>query len=76
MTGPEHYRKAEELAEQADKTGEQWYIDLGLLHASLARTAAIAMSNRLGMPEDAVVEWDEACRIPDGVGDEDEPDED
>lgn len=74
MTGPEHYKKAEELAKQADETGEAWLLDLGLLHAKIAEAAATAMGNRLGMPEDVIVEWDEVCRIPEDIGDE--PDED
>jgi hypothetical protein len=43
MTGPEHYRKAEELLEDAESSGAEWPVRKAQVHAILALAAATAL---------------------------------
>ena len=43
MTGPEHYRKAEELLEAAESSGAEWSVKKAQVHAILALAAATAL---------------------------------
>ena len=42
MTGPEHYRKAEELLDDAESSGATWPVEKAQVHAILALAAATA----------------------------------
>ena len=60
MTGPEHYREAERLAELATKSGHRdAYAALAQVHSTLALAAATAMSawNETGMPQPDRMDW-------------------
>jgi hypothetical protein len=48
MTGPDHYREAERLPEQAESTKEPdptalWYLEMAKLNTALAEVAATAL---------------------------------
>ena len=43
MTGPEHYRKAEELLDDAESSGATWPVEKAQVHAMLALAAATAL---------------------------------
>jgi hypothetical protein len=43
VTGPEHYRKAEELLEEAESSGAAWPAEKAQVHATLALAAATAL---------------------------------
>jgi len=43
MTEPEHYRKAEELLEDAETSGAMWPAERAQVHAILALAAATAL---------------------------------
>jgi hypothetical protein len=49
MNGPDHYREAEKLLEEAVSRGDfhpraQWCLELAKLHAALAHVAATALT--------------------------------
>ena len=49
MNGPDHYREAERLLEEAESceepgSGALWCLDLAKLHAALAQVAATALN--------------------------------
>jgi len=43
MTGPDHYRKAEELLDDAGTSGAEWPVERAQVHAILALAAATAL---------------------------------
>jgi len=43
MNGPEHYRKAEELLDDAEASGAEWPVEKARVHAILALAAATAL---------------------------------
>jgi len=43
VTGPEHYRKAEELLGDAESSGAEWPVRKAQVHAILALAAATAL---------------------------------
>jgi hypothetical protein len=50
MTGPDHYRAAERLLEEAESAGESsskamWCLELAKLHVALAQVAAAALNS-------------------------------
>jgi hypothetical protein len=45
MTGPEHYRKAEELLEDAESSGATWPVEKAQVHAILALAAATVVDS-------------------------------
>lgn len=50
MNGPEHYREAERLLDEAETRGDfnptaQWYLELAKLHTALAHVAATAQAS-------------------------------
>ena len=62
MTGPENYKKVEELLDRAEETGEDWFLELAKVHALQANTAAIAMSgHNNGMHATDFEAWDRVC---------------
>lgn len=60
MTGPEHYRRAEQLAEQAhvvDPEYAAYLVAKAQVHATLALTAATAMMPTVGNEGQTAAEW-------------------
>ena len=66
MTGPEHYREAEDALETAAEeeigsTGERYYLDKAQVHATLALAAATALGSLRaddhGMPATDGNDW-------------------
>ena len=50
MNGPDHYREAERLLEEAESCGESgsralWWLELAKLHTALAQVAATALNS-------------------------------
>lgn len=50
MNGPDHYRSAERLLEEAESAGESsskamWCLELAKLHVALAQVAATALNS-------------------------------
>lgn len=73
MTGPEHYREAEDCitiaaGAESGSVSEAFHLQLGQLHATLALTAATAVSVVLQLPisSDISKPWVQALGLPDG----------
>jgi hypothetical protein len=68
MNGPDHYREAERLLDEAISCGDfhpraQWCLELARLHAALAHVAALALASD-GMVDETI----EACGVVTATG--------